>query len=374
MCVLFISAFSFVGCSSTTTAAAETTGTVVTTAAAETTVAATTNAAATTTTGKKWKILFVAKLLGHPYEARQQKAVEAAAKDFNMDITFTGPMKADALDQVKIIEDWLAKGIDGLVVSPDDPAALNPVMKKAMSMGVKVGYYESNADPGTYDYGFTPVDDKQYGEHLWDLMVHYMDLQKNSTGPGTGDYIILTGGLQANNLNNWIKFGTEMSATKYPQLKLLADKIPTDEQQQLAYEKALEVITAYPTMHAIMGQSSPTGPGAAQAIREKGKQNEIALVATSLPNQCKDFLKDGSIDCASLYDPGVITYVAAYGFKLWLEGTDISKGFTSLVGPEGAKSITTAKKEVTIGGSDGKTFVVGDPLDWTNDNVNNYDF
>ena len=48
-------------------------------------------------------------------------------------------------------------------------------------------------------------------------------------GTDEGEYAIITGGLSAANLNAWIDAAKARQEEKYPNLKLVADPFPTDE-------------------------------------------------------------------------------------------------------------------------------------------------
>ena len=62
----------------------------------------------------------------------------------------------------------------------------------------------------------------------------------------SGDYAILTGSLSAPNQNLWIAYAKTYAAEKYPNLNLVTDPIPTEEKQQEAYSKTLDLVKAYP--------------------------------------------------------------------------------------------------------------------------------
>ena len=124
-----------------------------------------------------------------------------------------------------------------------------------------------------------------------------------------GDYAIITGGLSAANLNGWIDAGLAYAKTKYPKLHLVTDKVPSDEKQQIAYQKALDLIKAYPKLKGIIGVSTPSPLGAAQAVQEKGLKSKIAVVGTALPTDSRPYLEDGSLRVATLWDPGKLGYL-----------------------------------------------------------------
>ncbi len=52
------------------------------------------------------------------------------------------------------------------------------------------------------------IDDKGYGEFIWDKLVEAM-------GTDEGEYAIVTGYLTAANLNTWINYGVEYAKEKH---------------------------------------------------------------------------------------------------------------------------------------------------------------
>lgn len=304
---------------------------------------------------KTYKIVVMPKLVGIPYFNASETGAKQAGKDLGVEVIYTGPTKADAAEQVKMIEDLINQGVDAIAVAPNDPAALTPVLKKAKEKGIIVADWDTPADTSVVDLSIHQIDDKQYGEHIWDILVQAM-------GTESAEYAIITGGLSAANLNNWINAGLEYAKTKYPNLKLVTDKVPSDEKQQIAYQKALELIKAYPNLKGIIGISTPAPIGAAQAVQEKNLQDKISVVGTALPNDSKMYLQDGSLDMAALWDPAKLGYLTVALIKDVLDGKKPANG---------QDVPNVGKIEVR---SDGKTVIMGPPTDFTKDNVAQYNF
>ncbi|GEA14223.1 rhamnose ABC transporter substrate-binding protein [Moorella sp. E308F] len=304
---------------------------------------------------KKYKIVVMPKLVGIPYFNASEQGAKKAGQDLGVEVIYTGPTKADAAEQVKMIEDLITQGVDAIAVAPNDPAALTPVLKKAKDKGILVVDWDTPADKSVVDLSVHQIDDKQYGEHIWDLLV-------KSMGTDSAEYAIITGGLSAANLNSWINYGLEYAKTKYPNLKLVTDKIPSDEKQQVAYQKALELIKAYPNLKGIIGISTPAPIGAAQAVQEKGLQEKVSVVGTALPNDSKTYLKDGSLDVATLWEPAKLGYLTVALIKDMLDGKKPT---------DGQEVPNVGKIQVK---SDGKTVIMGPPTDFTKDNVDQFNF
>ena len=80
--------------------------------------------------------------------------MEAGVKEFGaqnagVKTEQTGPGQDDAAQQLRVIEDLIAKKVDALAVVPIDPAALEPVFKKAMAKGIKVVTHEADNQKNT---------------------------------------------------------------------------------------------------------------------------------------------------------------------------------------------------------------------------------
>ena len=266
-----------------------------------------------------YTILVMPKLVGIPYFNASETGALQAGEDLGVNVEYAGPTQADAAAQVKMIEDYITRGVDAIAVAPNDPAALSPVLKKAREEGILVLDWDTPADNKLVDYSVHQIDDQAYGEHIVDLLVEEM-------GTDEGDYAILTGGLSAANLNSWIDYGLDYAEEKYPDLNLVTERIPTDEKQQEAYSKTLNLLRAYPNLKGIIGISTPAPIGAAQAVEERGLSDEVAVVGTSLPNDSRPYLKSGALDVATLWEPDKLGYLTVYVALEALKGNEITDG------------------------------------------------
>lgn len=295
--------------------------------------------------GEKFKIAVMPKLVGIPYFTQTGEGAIKAGEELGVEVIYTGPTKADAAEQVKMIEDLINQGVDAICVAPNDANAVIPALKKARDAGILVLDWDTAVDPSAVDASIHQIDDKALGEHLFDELV-------KSMGTDTADYAIVTGGLSASNLNTWIDYGTEYAKTKYPNLNLVTDKIPTDEKQQEAYSKTLDLVKTYPNLKGIIGVSTPAPLGCAQAIREKGLQDTVSVVGTAVKEDCAEFLTDGALDVGCLWNTQKLGYLTVGVAKAMLEGKPLTNGM---------EIENFGKIEVK---EDGKTVILGPPDDY----------
>ena len=297
-------------------------------------------------------IVVMPKLVGIPYFNASERGAVQAGKDLGINVIYTGPTTADAAEQVKMLEDFISRGVDAICVAPNDAAALTPVLRRAKQAGIKVLDWDTTADPSLIDLSVQQIDNKAFGEIYFDLLVKHMG--------ETGDYAILTGGLSAANLNTWIDLGQSYAKSRYPGLHLVTDKVPTDEMQQVAYQKTLDLITTYPTIKGILGYSTPTPIGAAQAVQEKGLKDQIAVIGSGMPTDSGPYLEDGSLKESILWDPAKLGYLTV------VLANDLLKGKLPKNGDDVAN---VGKIEVRD-----KVVIMGPPSVFTKENYKQYPF
>ena len=88
--------------------------------------------------GAQKKIAFVPKLQGIPYFEAMNAGGQAAAKDLNIEWLYQGPTQADAAAQAQIVRSYIQQKVDTLIVAPNDPDSMAPVLQQAKDAGIKV--------------------------------------------------------------------------------------------------------------------------------------------------------------------------------------------------------------------------------------------
>jgi len=301
-----------------------------------------------------WEIVLIGKL-EHPMFDNTFIGMEKAAKELGgMKVTMVNPAEADAAQQVALVEDQIAKGVDAILVVPNDPGALEPAFQKANNAGILTFTHESVLSKNiTYD--IEAFDNATFGRHHMDNLAKQLNYE--------GGYICFVGNLTAVTHNEWVDAEIAWQKEKYPNMKLLRDRLVSDEKTEVAYEKTLEAIKTYgDELKGIIGSSASDPPGAGLAVAEKGLQDKIAVVGTSIGSMSGPGFEDGSIKVVSIWDPQKIGYGAAYIIKRVLDGESVDDGMD-----------VPGLGEIDIRGK----VIYGDEsgiLDITKDNYKNFSF
>ena len=80
--------------------------------------------------GETYDIVVMPKLIGIPYFTQTGEGAIQAGEDLGVNVIYNGPTVGDVAEQIKMLEDYITQGVDAIAVAPNDPAAMDPVLKK----------------------------------------------------------------------------------------------------------------------------------------------------------------------------------------------------------------------------------------------------
>ena len=119
-------------------------------------------------------IATVAKISGIPWFDRMNTGVEAyQAANPDVVASQSGPATADAAQQLQIVQDLVAKGVDALAVVPMDPAVLEGIFKRAIDRGIVVVTHEADNQVNTMA-DVEAFDNSDYGTALNERLAQCM--------------------------------------------------------------------------------------------------------------------------------------------------------------------------------------------------------
>jgi ABC-type sugar transport system substrate-binding protein len=180
-----------------------------------------------------------------------------------------------------------------------------------------------------------------------------------STMGEKGSYAIMTGSETASNLTEWMNWMKEQQRDYYPKMHLV-EVVETNDNPKTSYTEAKRLLKTYPDLKGILGGSSVGPSAAAQAVKDVGKAGQVAVVGLSTPNLMRSYLKDGSAQIITLWSPKKLGYLTVSLANQILDGTRPKDG-------EYVKNVGNINMK-------GDTVIMGQPIDFTRENIDQYDF
>jgi simple sugar transport system substrate-binding protein len=262
-------------------------------------------------------MVLVAKTVGDAWTNLLEKGLTKAGKDLNIKTSVVGTTHGDPAEQVKLIEDLIAKKVNAIGLLPLDVKVLAPVLKRARDAGIVVITQEGpNQDEKTWDVEM--IDSKDYGETQMKALAREIGDE--------GDYAVVVGTLTTPLHNFWADAAIAYQKEHFPKMHLVADRFPGADNVDASAQLMRDLIKAYPNLKGVIlfGAGGPIGAG--NVLRERHLSDKIAVVGSVVPSQAKPLIEAGAIREGFLWNPADAGYAMAAVAQLEWNGTKIENG------------------------------------------------
>ncbi|MGJ7541711.1 substrate-binding domain-containing protein [Variovorax sp. LT1R16] len=277
-------------------------------------------------------IATVVKIAGIPWFNRMDVGVkEFAANTPSVVASQSGPATSDAAQQLKIIDDLVARKVNALAVVPMDPAVIEGVLKRAMDRGIVVVTHEADNQKNT-NANIEAFDNAAYGTALNEKLAACMG-QK-------GKWTSFVGSLGSRTHLQWVDAGAQ-NAKKYAGMTLVDAKNESFDDANKTYEKAKEILRKHPDLKGFQSSAGNDVLGIGRAIEEAGLQGKVCLVGTGLPNPSAKLLESGAISAIGFWDPKDAGIAMNKAAKLLLEKKPLTDGID--LGVKGYEKVRVTK-------------------------------
>src|SRR3954470_4177402 len=291
---------------------------------------------------------------GIPYLEAMNTGGKAACQELGCTWLYQGPVEADPAAQADIVRSYIQQGVDALIVAPNDPDSMAPLLKQAADAGIKVATADTDAPNSVREVFVSQASTEGIGQALTDSLMQAMG--------GKGKYAIVSCGQTAQNLNSWIEVQKAYTAQKYPDAQIV-DTVYAGEDQAAATQMATDLMNAHPDLTGLVGECTSSAPGVAQAVRDAGKIGKVFTVGLGTPKSMAPYLADGSSSASILWNVENLGYLTAWAGVQLAAGKDF-------------QATNKVNGDMTDVAYDDKTKVLllGPPLQITKDNAGQFDY
>ena len=197
-------------------------------------------------------IAVMPKAKGDPYFISARVGAEEAARAVGVDLIWDGPTSLDASQQNELIENWITRGVDAIVVAVENKGSISTVLRKARQHGIPVLTWDADAETDARDFFLNQATAEGIANTLTDEASRLL--------PAGGQFAIITGALSAENQNEWIAFIKRRLTDRYPKLTLVTIQ-PSDDDRDKAFSQTQTILKVFPQVKLVMDLSAPAVPG-----------------------------------------------------------------------------------------------------------------
>ncbi|WP_318199328.1 sugar ABC transporter substrate-binding protein [Streptomyces sp. SCL15-4] len=267
------------------------------------------------------KVGLITKTDTNPFFVKMKEGAEKAAKEDGAELsTAAGKFDGDNAGQVTAIENMVAAGVKGILITPNDSKAIVPAIQKARAKGVLVIALDTPTEPRSAADALFATDNLKAGE----LIGEYAKAAMKGKAAKIATLDLAPGvsvGVQRH--DGFLKgFGIGGGD---PAVVCSQDTGGDQAKGQTAMENCLQ---KEPGINVVYAINEPAALGAYTALKAKGKEKDVLVVSVDGGCTGTRAVKDGKIAATSQQYP---LKMAAEGVKAvvtYAKGGKKASGYT----------------------------------------------
>jgi ribose transport system substrate-binding protein len=257
----------------------------------------------------------------HAGAIKAQEELKAAGVD--VEVIWKGPLKEDDREsQIRVVENFLTRGVTGIVLAPLDDAALRMPVKEAVDDGIPVVIIDSGLKSEDYT-SFVATDNylggKRGGERLAEIL------------GGKGKVIMLRYQEGSASTMNREEGFLDVLKEKYPDIEVVSASQYGGATTESAYIASENLLTPFQTpdgglsVDGIFCPNESTSFAMLRALEDGGFAGKVKFVGFDSSERLVMGLKNGSIQGLVLQDPINIGYLGVKTLVAHLQGQKVEK-------------------------------------------------
>jgi ribose transport system substrate-binding protein len=254
-------------------------------------------AACTKSGGGAKKLAFVTNNASDFWTIARKGCEKADAELPDVTVEFRIPADGTAAEQRRIVDDLMAKGIDGIAISPVDPEnqtqLINDVAKQT------IVFTQDSDAPKSNRACYVGTDNVAAGRQAGGLIKEAL--------PQGGKIMIFVGKLDARNAQERLQGIKEVLQGSNIEI---IDTRTDDTDRVRAKSNVADTLVRYPDVAGLVGLWSYNGPAILNAVRDAGKTNQIKIICFDEEDETLAGVKAGAIHGTVVQQPYEFGYQA----------------------------------------------------------------
>ena len=250
-----------------------------------------------TKTSKNLRLAFVTNTAADFWTIARRGTEKADAELDDLTVEFKIPSDGTAAEQKRIVDDLLAKGVDGIAISPVDPENQTQLINETAKTALVI---TQDSDAPKSDRAFyVGTDNVAAGRQAGGLIKEAL--------PQGGKIMIFVGKLDARNAQE--RYQGIREAVQGSNVEII--DVRTDDTDQVrAKSNVADTLVKYPEVKALVGLWSYNGPAILSAVRDANKIGQVKIIAFDEEDPTLAGVRDGSIYATVVQQPFEFGYQA----------------------------------------------------------------
>ncbi len=280
----------------------------------------------------KYRVAVIPKGQTHEFWQSIERGARRAADDLagqgiSVEILWDAPLKeSDAQDQIARVQRNTSRGIDGLVLAPQDSKAMVPAVQHTVERGIPVVIIDSGLDRPGLMVKYVATDNynggKMAAQHLLGVLA-----KEGKTAPK----LVLFRYQAGSESTEQREKGFLDHVKGKPGVEVIDDREYAGATVDTAQRAAGPLLARIQDRaDGIFAVNESATNGLLNAMRSKGLNKKIHLMGFDSSQPLLDSVKEGDVDGLIVQDPYRMGYLGVWVLVRHLEGDDVSAGGKNL--------------------------------------------
>ena len=263
-------------------------------------------------------VAFIPKLTGNAFFESANNGAQEYSKEWGFTVDYQGSANAAVADQVNVINNAIASGVDAICVSSVDATGLDSALTEAKDAGVTVVTWDSDVSDTARTLMVSQGTPDLLGKMLVDMGADSLTNRGKDVKADTIKYCWHYSQATVADQNSWQVAGEAYIKENFPNWENVApDNYYSEQDAEKAVAIGASILEAHSDIDLIICNDSTALPGQCKAAQNKGlTKDDVTITGFASPMSIKDYCAAGVIEQWGLWDCGVQgamgCYLAAY--------------------------------------------------------------
>ena len=258
------------------------------------------------TKNSKLRIAVIPKGTTHEFWKMGEAGAKKAGNELGIDIIWKGPQKeSDRAGQIKVVENFITQGVDGIALAPLDDKALVRSVTEAKNAGIKVAVWDSGLDESAGDAVISSVMTNNFaaGQDCGKRLAMLMN--------GSGKVLMLRHAVNHDSTKKREEGFLDGIKKAAPGIELLS----IDQRGGVSIDEAMKVSESLlnqfgDQVDGVFTPNESTTQGMLRALDQAGLAGKFPFVGFDTNEALLQGLKDKKVSALAVQDPFQMGYTA----------------------------------------------------------------
>jgi ribose transport system substrate-binding protein len=245
-----------------------------------------------------------------------------AGQELEVEVIWKGPIKEDDREQqIKVVEDFISRGVSGMVLAPLDDTALRVPVSNAVRAGIPVVVFDSALKSEDYT-SFVATDNYRGGQIAGKYMVKLLN--------GKGKVFLLRYQIGSASTSEREQ-GFLDTLKQSPGIEVVSSNQYGGVTTETSYQASENVLTSFKNKNNSLGidgifcPNESTTFGTLRALQEGGWAGKVKFIGFDASAKLVDAMRNKQIDALIMQNPMMIGYLGVKTLVDHIRGTQVSK-------------------------------------------------